>query len=75
MPGQGKPKFNIWWIIVPIALLFIGYSLLNNSFNQTKKLTYNEFFKAIEDQEVDSIVVVSNRGVAQVFMTKDALAL
>lgn len=75
MPGQGKPKFNIWWIIVPIALLFIGYSLLNNSFNQTKKLTYNEFFKAIENQEVDSIVVVSNRGVAQVFMSKDALAL
>ncbi|WP_339687195.1 ATP-dependent zinc metalloprotease FtsH [uncultured Nonlabens sp.] len=75
MPGQGKPKFNIWWIIVPIALLFIGYSLLNNSFNQTKKLTYNEFFKAIENQEVDSIVVVSNRGLAQVFMSKDALAL
>jgi cell division protease FtsH len=75
MPGQGKPKFNIWWIIVPIALLFIGYSLFNNTFNQTKKLTYNEFFDAIEDQEVDSIVVVSNRGVAQVFMTKDALAL
>ncbi|WP_410503945.1 ATP-dependent zinc metalloprotease FtsH [Nonlabens sp. MB-3u-79] len=75
MPGQGKPKFNIWWIIVPIALLFIGYSLLNNSFNQTKKLTYNEFFKAIENQEVDSIVVVSNRGLAQVFMSKDALTL
>jgi|UniRef100_UPI00397775AE cell division protease FtsH len=75
MPGQGKPKFNIWWVIVPIALLFVGYSLFNNSFNQTKKLTYNEFFKAIENQEVDSIVVVSNRGVAQVFMTKDALAL
>jgi ATP-dependent metalloprotease FtsH len=75
MPGQGKPKFNIWWIIVPIALLFIGYSLFNNNFNQTKKLTYNEFFKAIENQEVDSIVVVSNRGVAQVFMSKDALAL
>jgi ATP-dependent metalloprotease FtsH len=75
MPGQGKPKFNIWWIIVPIALLFIGYSLLNNSFNQTKKLTYNEFFKAIENQEVDSIVVVSNRGLAQVFMSKDALSL
>jgi ATP-dependent metalloprotease FtsH len=75
MSGQGKPKFNIWWIIVPIALLFIGYNFLNNSLNQTKKLTYNEFFKAIEDQEVDSIVVVSNKGLAQVFMTKDALAL
>ncbi|WP_292890003.1 ATP-dependent zinc metalloprotease FtsH [Nonlabens sp.] len=75
MPGQGKPKFSIWWIVVPIALLFVGYNLLSNNFNQTKKLTYNEFFEAIENQEVDSIVVISNRGEAQIYMTKDALAL
>ncbi|WP_300980361.1 ATP-dependent zinc metalloprotease FtsH [Nonlabens sp.] len=75
MPGQGKPKFSIWWIVVPIALLFVGYNLLSNNFNQTKKLTYNEFFEAIENREVDSIVVISNRGEAQIYMTKDALAL
>ncbi|AGC75697.1 cell division protease FtsH [Nonlabens dokdonensis] len=72
-PGPGKPKFNIWWIVTPIALLFIGYYLVNNSVNQTKKLDYLEFFDAIEDKEVDSIVVVSNRGIAQVYMTTEAL--
>lgn len=75
MPGQGKPKFSIWWIVVPVALLFVGYSFFNNSFNQTKKLNYLEFFKSIDAKEVDSVVVVSNRGIAQVYMTKEALAL
>ncbi|MFB0905066.1 MAG: ATP-dependent zinc metalloprotease FtsH [Nonlabens sp.] len=75
MPGQGKPKFNIWWVVAPLALLFVGYYLLNNSLNQTKKLNYLAFFEAVEDKEVDSIVVVSNRGVAQVYMTKDALSI
>jgi hypothetical protein len=74
MSGQGKPKFNIWWVVAPLALLFVGYYLLNNSLNQTKKLNYLAFFEAVEDKEVDSIVVVSNRGVAQVYMTKDALS-
>lgn len=72
-PGSGKPKFNIWWIVTPIAILFIGYYLVNNSVNQTKRLDYLEFFDAIEDREVDSIVVVSNRGIAQVYMTTEAL--
>ena len=72
-PGSGKPKFNIWWIVTPIAILFIGYYLVNNSVNQTKRLDYLEFFDAIEDKEVDSIVVVSNRGIAQVYMTTEAL--
>jgi ATP-dependent metalloprotease FtsH len=75
MPGQGKPKFNIWWVVAPIALLFVGYYLLNNSLDQTKKLNYLAFFEAVEDKQVDSVVVVSNRGVAQVYMTKDALSL
>jgi ATP-dependent metalloprotease FtsH len=75
MPGQGKPKFNIWWIVAPIALLFVGYYLFNGSVNQTKKLNYNAFFEALEEREVDSIVVVSNRGIAQVYMTQEALAL
>jgi ATP-dependent metalloprotease FtsH len=75
MPGQGKPKFNIWWIVAPIALLFVGYYLFNGSVNQTKKLNYNDFFEALEEREVDSIVVVSNRGIAQVYMTQEALAL
>jgi cell division protease FtsH len=75
MPGQGKPKFNIWWVVAPLAVLFVGYYLFNNSLNQTKKLNYLAFFEAVEDEQVDSIVVVSNRGVAQVYMTKDALSI
>ncbi|MEO9954402.1 MULTISPECIES: ATP-dependent zinc metalloprotease FtsH [Nonlabens] len=75
MPGQGKPKYSIWWVVVPIALLFVGYSVFNSTFNQTKKLNYLEFFKSIDAKQVDSIVVVSNRGIAQVYLTKEALKL
>ncbi|WP_298951293.1 ATP-dependent zinc metalloprotease FtsH [uncultured Nonlabens sp.] len=75
MPGQGKPKYSIWWVVVPIALLFIGYNIFNSTFNQTEKLNYLEFFKSIDAKQVDSIVVVSNRGIAQVYLTKEALKL
>jgi cell division protease FtsH len=75
MPGQGKPKFSVWWLVAPLALLFVGYYLFNNSVNQTKKLNYLAFFEAVENEQVDSIVVVSNRGVAQVYMTTSALSL
>jgi cell division protease FtsH len=75
MPNSGKPKFNIWWIIIPMALLFVGYSFFSNSLNQANKISYREFFTAIENKEVDSIVVVNNRGIAQVYLTKEALGL
>ncbi len=75
MPGGGKPKFNIWWIVVPLIVLFLGYSLFNNTFNAPKKTTYNEFFDFLEDGEVDKVVVVSNKRIARVFLTEDAKKL
>jgi cell division protease FtsH len=75
LPNNGKPKFNIWWIVVPVVVLFLGYSLFSSTFNTPKKTTYNEFFEFLEDGEVDKVVIVSNRRVAQVFLTEEAKSL
>lgn len=72
LPNNGKPKFNIWWIVVPMVVLFLGYSLFSSTFNAPKKTTYNEFFEFLEDGEVDKVVIVSNRRIAQVFLTEEA---
>ncbi len=75
LPNNGKPNFNIWWIVVPIVVLFLGYSLFTNTFNAPKKTTYNEFFSFLEDGEVEKVVIVSNRRIAQVFLTDEAINL
>ncbi|MGB5982163.1 MAG: ATP-dependent zinc metalloprotease FtsH [Nonlabens sp.] len=75
MPSGGKPKFNIWWVVVPIIVLFLGYSLFNNTFNAPKKTNYNQFFEYLEDGEVEKVVIVSNKRVARVFLTDEAQKL
>jgi cell division protease FtsH len=72
LPNNGKPNFNIWWVVVPIVVLFLGYSLFSSTFNAPSKTTYNEFFEYLEDGEVDKVVIVSNRRIAQVFLTEEA---
>ncbi|WP_124980125.1 ATP-dependent zinc metalloprotease FtsH [Nonlabens xiamenensis] len=71
--GSGKPKINIWWIVVPITLLFIGYNFFSSSYNQVKKIDYNTFFEYLENGDVDSLSVVSNQRITKVFLTKEAL--
>ncbi|MGB3592248.1 MAG: ATP-dependent zinc metalloprotease FtsH [Nonlabens sp.] len=74
-PGSNRPKFNIWWIVVPIVVMVLGYSLLNDTFNSPNKTTYNDFFNYLEDGDVEKVVIVSNRRRAEVYLTKDAIKL
>ncbi len=74
-PGGNKPKFNIWWIVIPLVGLFLGYSLLNDTFNTPRKTTYQDFFEYLEEGDVKKVVVVTNRRMVEVYLTEDAQKL
>nr|WP_241234723.1 ATP-dependent zinc metalloprotease FtsH [Nonlabens ponticola] len=70
-----KPKFSIWWIAVPILLVFLGYNFVTSQLTAPKTTTPNEFFEYLEDGEVSKVVVVKNRSIARVFLTEEAIKL
>lgn len=72
-PFNNKPKFNIWWIVVPIILVFLGYNFVSSQLTAPKATTPNEFFAFLESGDVEKVVVVKNRSVAKVFLTKEAM--
>jgi cell division protease FtsH len=74
-PGGNRPKFNIWWIVIPLVGLFLGYSLLNDTFNAPKQTTYQDFFEYLEEGDVEKLVIVRNRYKGLVFLTEDAKKL
>lgn len=74
MPGNGKSKFNIWWILVPLTLMFFAYNFISDSLTQPNEITQRDFFEYLEDGEVTQ-VKVWNRRTANVYLTKDAQKL
>nr|WP_231959593.1 ATP-dependent zinc metalloprotease FtsH [Nonlabens sp. Hel1_33_55] len=74
-PLNQKPKFSIWWVVVPIILLFLGYNLVSSQLTAPQVTTPNEFFEYLEEGEVSKVVVVKNRSIARVFLTQEALKL
>ncbi|MBF4984385.1 ATP-dependent metallopeptidase FtsH/Yme1/Tma family protein, partial [Nonlabens mediterrranea] len=73
LPGGGKPKFNVWWIAVPIVLAFLAYSLISDAVNSPKETNKSEFFSYLEDGDVKEVIVWNGR-YAEVFLTKEALS-
>ncbi|MCB4800226.1 ATP-dependent zinc metalloprotease FtsH [Neotamlana laminarinivorans] len=67
-----KPKFSPYWIYGILIALFIGYQVISGSNYQNEQtITPSEFFKYVEDGDVDKVVVV-NRKIATVYLTKEA---
>lgn len=74
-PLSQKPKFSIWWVVVPILLLFLGYNYVSSQLTAPQVTTPSEFFSYLQDGEIDKVVVVKNRSIAKVFLTQEALKL
>ena len=67
MPNEKNPfggKFKIYWIYGLIALIFLGLQF--SSIKQTEDVSETEFLKKIENQEVRSVMFVTNSGYAEV---------
>jgi len=72
LPGSGKPKFSIWWIIIPLLLIFIAFSFINDAVNSPKETNKTEFFSYLMNGDVKEVTVWNGR-FAEVFLTTDAL--
>ena len=68
-----KPKFSPYWIYGILIALFLGFQLFNGaSYQDANKTTPSDFFKYLEDGDVERVDIVKNTRVAKVFLTKDA---
>ncbi|WP_438961677.1 ATP-dependent zinc metalloprotease FtsH [Nonlabens sp.] len=72
LPGGGKPKFNVWWIAIPLVLAFIAFNFINSAVNSPKETSKSQFFSYLEDGDIKEVIVWNGR-YAEVFLTDQAI--
>ncbi len=70
-PNVPKFKFNMYWIYGAIFVVLIGVSFVNESSFSTKKISTNRFFKILESNDVNKILII-NKNIAEVYIKKEA---
>ena len=70
-PNVPKFKFNMYWIYAAIFVLLIGVSFINDASFSTKKISTNRFFKILESNDVDKILII-NKNIAEVYIKREA---
>jgi cell division protease FtsH len=72
---DNSPKFSPYWIYGILIALFLGYQLFNGgTYQDANKTTPSDFFKYLEDGDVERVDIIKNTRVAKVYLTKDAEA-
>jgi len=70
--NEGKPKFSPYWIYGIALAIFIGFQIFNSSSFEDGSVTNpTEFFKFVENGDVDKVEIVNSR-IAKVYLTKEA---
>lgn len=68
-----KPKFSPYWIYGILIAIFLGFQLFSNgSYQDGNMTTPSDFFRFLEDGDVEKVDIVKNTRVAKVYLTKDA---
>ena len=70
-PNVPKFKFNMYWIYGAIFVILIGVSFINDASFSTKKISTNRFFKILESNDVNKILII-NKNIAEVYIKKEA---
>ncbi|MBD0824215.1 ATP-dependent zinc metalloprotease FtsH [Aestuariibaculum marinum] len=71
---ENKPKFSPYWIYGILIALFLGFQLFGNSgYDEGKKITPSDFFKYLQDGDIEKVDVITNTGTAKVYLTDEAL--
>jgi cell division protease FtsH len=70
-----KPAFNVWWIIVPLVLVFIAFSFFSNNISSPSELNTTDFNRILESGDVREVEVVSNRKIAKIYLKDEALKM
>jgi len=71
-PGNGKPKFNSYWIIGLILLIMIGMQFLGSKGGLTE-IDSNRFFKMLQRGDVAEIVIV-NKEKVEIYIKPERLS-
>ena len=66
-----KFKFNMYWIYGAIFVVLIGVSFINDASFSTKKISTNRFFKILESNDVNKILII-NKNIAEVYIKTEA---
>ena len=68
-----KPKFSPYWVYGILIAVFLGFQLFSGGSYQDGNLTTpSDFFRYLEDGDVERVDIVKNTRVAKVYLTKDA---
>ena len=70
-PNVPKFKFNMYWIYGAIFVVLIGVSFINDASFSTKKISTNRFFKILESNDVNKILII-NKNIAEVYIKTEA---
>lgn len=69
-----KPKFSSWWIYGLIAILLIGFQVMNSgNFSGTHTTTTSELQEYLRNGDIEKITIITNTNQAKVFLSDEAL--
>ena len=71
-PNIPKFKFSSYWIYGIIFLIIIGIQFFSSGDLASKSISKNKFDEILRDNDIERIIVV-NRDIAQIYLTKEAL--
>ena len=70
---EKKPKFSPYWIYGILIALVLGFQIFSNgNYQDDNSTTPSDFFKYLQDGDVEKIDIVKNTRVAKVYLTTDA---
>ncbi len=69
--NSSKKPFNFYWIFAILGTFFIISTLFLNK--EPKQITVSEFEEMVQKGDVDEVIVVKNKNIARVILTKEAL--
>jgi len=67
-----KFKLNFYWVYGAIFVLIIGFQFLNSGNLSSRNISKNKFSEILKSNDISRIIIV-NRSVAQIYLTKEAL--
>jgi len=68
-----KKPFSFYWIYAIVGIALLSLQLLNWS-GGASVITEAEFEAMVMNNDVEEVIVVKNKGIAKVTLTKEALA-
>jgi cell division protease FtsH len=72
--GQRKgPKFNIYWVWAIIFAVLVGFQLFGSFAPDAKTITDLEFYKMLDNGDVEKLNTVTNKNTVRVFIKKEKL--